>query len=322
MVATLKLLLDILAGIGNAGNGLLGGMTGKTEVDTLLGEGHSLEELEQMATDAQAAYEAAQAAYEAGVDDDEADMIALQNQVNARLLELEVATEAYERAKEALEGGGEGGGSGEETPTVPKENADEALSSTESTAEQLVQVYADTAGQINDQYIKGVDEASDAAVESVENIHGVMEQNMAILGANAYIWGIDMMTQLAQGIADGSNTTVLPAIDELTEAIKKRLGFSEPEIGALSNFHTFAPDMMKLFAQGIRDGRGLIAAAIGHSFDLGPMIAAQARGTNLNYGGVSVQIYGAPGQSVDELYDVFSYRLARDVADREAVFST
>ena len=322
VVATLKLLLDILAGIGNAGNGLLGGMTGKTEVDTLLGEGHSLEELEQMATDAQAAYEAAQAAYEAGVDDDEADMIALQNQVNARLLELEVATEAYERAKEALEGGGEGGGSGEETPTVPKENADEALSSTESTAEQLVQVYADTAGQINDQYIKGVDEASDAAVESVENIHGVMEQNMAILGANAYIWGIDMMTQLAQGIADGSNTTVLPTIDELTEAIKKRLGFSEPEIGALSNFHTFAPDMMKLFAQGIRDGRGLIAAAIGHSFDLGPMIAAQARGTNLNYGGVSVQIYGAPGQSVDELYDVFSYRLARDVADREAVFST
>ena len=31
------------------------------------------------------------------------------------------------------------------------------------------------------------------------------------------------------------------------------LGFSEPEKGPLSNFHTYAPDMMQLFASGIKD---------------------------------------------------------------------
>ena len=320
VVATLKLLLDLLGTLGNIALGPLEGLFGDQSKLGTLGDGHDIEEYAENVAQAQAELAAAQEAASNPTGYTEVDAAAQERYTDARI-RLENATREYNKVKELL-GEGSGGGSGEETPTVPKENADEALSSTESTAEQLVQVYADTAGQINDQYIKGVDEASDAAVESVENIHSVMEQNMAILGANAYIWGIDMMTQLATGIADGSNTTVLPAIDDLTEAIKKRLGFSEPEIGALSNFHTFAPDMMKLFAQGIRDGRGLIAAAIGHSFDLGPMIAAQARGTNLNYGGVSVQIYGAPGQSVDELYDVFSYRLARDVADREAVFST
>ena len=41
-----------------------------------------------------------------------------------------------------------------------------------------------------------------------------------------------------------------------------------------------------------------------------------------NYGGVNVTIYGAEGQSADELYEVFSYRLQHDVADREAGFSS
>ena len=150
-----------------------------------------------------------------------------------------------------------------------------------------------------------------------------MATNMAVLNSNAYIWGMDMMRLLANGILDGAAAYVVAATDSVAAIIDSRIGFSEPEVGPLSNFHTFAPDMMALFAQGIRDGRGLIADAIGQSFDLGPMIAAQgAGGRSVSYGGVNVTIYGAEGQSVDELYDVFSYRLARDVADREAVFST
>ena len=45
-----------------------------------------------------------------------------------------------------------------------------------------------------------------------------------------------------------------------------------------------------------------------------------ATGGAVSYGGVSVQIYGAEGQSVSDLYDEFSYRLNREVAEREAVF--
>lgn len=325
VVATLKLLFDILNGIGTAGGGLLGGMTGKTEVDTLLGEGLSVDELEEKVAAAKKAFEDAQTAVQEGAEDEHADMISLINQMNAREQELQIATEAYRRAKEALEGGGEGGeGEGGETPSTEETAAEiqATVAETEAATTGMLENVTNTAGEINAQYQQGVDEASQAAVEAIENTHEVMDTNMAQLGTNAYIWGVDMMTNLANGIVDGSNQLVLPAVNQLASEIEARLGFSEPDKGPLSDFHTFAPDMMALFAQGIRDGRGLIAAAIGQSFDLGPMIAAQNAGQTLNYGGVSVQIYGAPGQSVDELYDVFSYRLARDVADREAVFST
>ena len=36
------------------------------------------------------------------------------------------------------------------------------------------------------------------------------------------------------------------------------LEFSEPDKGPLSNFHTWAPDMMELYAQGIRDNMYLV----------------------------------------------------------------
>lgn len=45
-----------------------------------------------------------------------------------------------------------------------------------------------------------------------------------------------------------------------------------------------------------------------------------ATGGAVSYGGVSVQIYGAEGQSVSDLYDEFSYRLNHEVEAREAVF--
>ena len=37
------------------------------------------------------------------------------------------------------------------------------------------------------------------------------------------------------------------------QAVKDFLGFSEPKEGPLSNFHTYAPDMMDLYAKGIDD---------------------------------------------------------------------
>ena len=40
--------------------------------------------------------------------------------------------------------------------------------------------------------------------------------------------------------------------------IKDILGFSEPKTGPLSNFHTYAPDMVKLWCSGIYENLGLI----------------------------------------------------------------
>ena len=50
----------------------------------------------------------------------------------------------------------------------------------------------------------------------------------------------------------------------------------EPDEGPLSDFHTYAPDMMALFARGIRDNAHLVTEQVGASFDLAPQIAQAA----------------------------------------------
>lgn len=75
-------------------------------------------------------------------------------------------------------------------------------------------------------------------------------------------WGKDMVQNFIDGIkAKWEN--LKSTVTDLASTIKSLLGFSEPEDGPLSNFHTYAPDMMMLFAQGIKDNIGLIQNALG-----------------------------------------------------------
>lgn len=92
-------------------------------------------------------------------------------------------------------------------------------------------------------------------------------------------WGHDMIDGLVQGIKDKIDV-VKEAIGNVAGAIFERLHFSEPDVGPLSNFHTYAPDMMKLFADGIKQNAHLITDAIGSSFDLRPYFTDMSRGIN------------------------------------------
>lgn len=75
-------------------------------------------------------------------------------------------------------------------------------------------------------------------------------------------WGKDLVQNFIDGIkAKWEN--LKSTVTDLASTIKSLLGFSEPEEGPLSNFHTYAPDMMELFASGIRQNLGLITDAMG-----------------------------------------------------------
>lgn len=79
---------------------------------------------------------------------------------------------------------------------------------------------------------------------------------------DAKTWGKDLIQNFIDGIkAKWEN--LKSTVTDLASTIKSLLGFSEPEDGPLSNFHTYAPDMMMLFAQGIKDNIGLIQNALG-----------------------------------------------------------
>lgn len=73
-------------------------------------------------------------------------------------------------------------------------------------------------------------------------------------------WGIDLISNFVSGIIN-SIGNVIDACLDIGNTIAEYLGFSEPDKGPLSNFHTFAPDMVDLFTEGIDDNLGQIEDA-------------------------------------------------------------
>ena len=69
---------------------------------------------------------------------------------------------------------------------------------------------------------------------------------------SALTWGSDMVSNFTSGIRSAWGT-LKSGVSGMAGHVKSFVGFSEPEEGPLSDFHTYAPDMMELFAKGIKD---------------------------------------------------------------------
>lgn len=74
-------------------------------------------------------------------------------------------------------------------------------------------------------------------------------------------WGGDLIQKYIDGIKEKWNH-LKQTVGQVASSIKKYLGFSEPEEGPLSDFHTYAPDMMDLFAKGISDNMDKVEASV------------------------------------------------------------
>jgi hypothetical protein len=57
---------------------------------------------------------------------------------------------------------------------------------------------------------------------------------------------------MAAGI-NAATSAVTSAVTGMAQSIWSRLHFSEPEVGPLSDFESYAPDMVETFARGISD---------------------------------------------------------------------
>lgn len=87
--------------------------------------------------------------------------------------------------------------------------------------------------------------------------------------SSAKSWGSDLCDSLAGGIS-GAISKVTSAARSVADTVSSYLHFSEPDVGPLSNFHTFMPDMLKLMSSGIRDNSYLAENAV---YDLTNSIA-------------------------------------------------
>lgn len=73
-------------------------------------------------------------------------------------------------------------------------------------------------------------------------------------------WGKDLVDNFVSGLDENP---VFNAVHKIAKTIFDFLHFSEPEKGPLANFHTFAPDMVQTFADGITSNSGLVENAAG-----------------------------------------------------------
>ena len=100
--------------------------------------------------------------------------------------------------------------------------------------------------------------------EIVDSVKSGFSQKLS----GAKTWGKDLIDNFIGGIKEKWNN-LKNTVKDVAQSIKDLLGFSEPKEGPLSNFHTYAPDMMHLFAQGIRENEHVITDQIEKSFDFG-----------------------------------------------------
>ena len=81
------------------------------------------------------------------------------------------------------------------------------------------------------------------------------------LPAEALEWGSDIIDGIVSGIQSAVGR-VGEAVKGVADKIKSFLGFSEPEDGPLSDFHTYMPDMIDLMASGITSGKKKVKDAL------------------------------------------------------------
>ena len=92
----------------------------------------------------------------------------------------------------------------------------------------------------------GIYEAVKTALENMANfVEGII--------AKAKNWGSELIGNMKAGIEAGIGG-LKSAMDNVGNAIKSRIHFSEPDVGPLADFNSWMPDMMKQMAQQINAG--------------------------------------------------------------------
>lgn len=143
-------------------------------------------------------------------------------------------------------------------------------------------------------------------------------------GAKAAVtWGKDMMISFGNGIAEAASH-VWDNVKGVAKGVAKIIGFSEPDEGPLSDFHTYAPDMMKSFAEGIRQNTHLVTEAASQAAQgvSGAMSMSGGTSNSYNYGGFNVVVNQQPGQSADAVVDELMIKIQSRIDARKAVFAS
>ena len=119
---------------------------------------------------------------------------------------------------------------------------------------RAIPVLLEAAGSIiatlGDGIINGLTTVAEWGADIIQTIKDAIMEKIE----EAKTWGKDLIQNFVDGIK-GALNLVGDAVKAVAQKIKDFIGFSEPEEGPLSNFHTYAPDMIDLFTEGLEDSK-------------------------------------------------------------------
>ena len=199
---------------------------------------------------------------------------------------------------------------------------------------ELITKMPETAMEIVAQFIRGITDK----VESIKNVgrdiidfvkNGLMEKLEA-----ARDWGRDLIENFLSGVREKWDD-LRNTISDMANTVRDFIGFSVPKKGPLADADSFAPDMMELFAKGIKDNEDVVTKQLEKSFDFSDVLADQtinvngsvsgggavSGGNTTSYGGITVNVYGSDGQNINELADAVSDRLRHLMDQAGAVYA-
>ena len=162
---------------------------------------------------------------------------------------------------------------------------------------------------------KGVVQGAGSVIQAIGDLMGKVRDAIREKVEQARQWGADLIQNFISGITSRVSG-LWNTIKSIAGGIKNLLGFSEPKEGPLSNFHTYAPDMMELFAKGIRDNEHLITDQIRSSFNLGQAFTGAAAGAAA--AGGSTNTYNITVNGIEELEELLQWYQSRQVRARMA----
>jgi len=168
-------------------------------------------------------------------------------------------------------------------------------------------------------------------LDTGKKLVGFVKDGILNIGKKAKDWGKDLISNFIGGIKAKFNK-LKETVTGIASTIKGFLGFSEPDEGPLSNFHTYAPDMIDLFVKGIKDNQKKLDEAITNAFDFKPMITGGAEiglpNPNSQYadrmsdfGGTTINVYAAKNQDVNELAEIIGRKLNKGIRRNQEVWA-
>ena len=167
---------------------------------------------------------------------------------------------------------------------------------------------------------RGVSEKIQNVKETIVNGIQAACDYIASLPGRFYSWGCEMIDSLINGIKEKIGG-IAEAIGGVAETISSYIHFSEPDVGPLKDFHTFMPDMIKEMVDGINQSIPELQKAVsGMATTLAPSVMGSGASGSTTTNTVTLNIYGAQGQSVEELGYIIQENINHAIYAKEAVF--